>query len=229
MIVTGNRHRLNPGRNQKIDHHRFHFRLSRLKIISANENLPFLCKFNHSWNKCVLRGPIDVTAIFQYRGNSENCGRGDFLFASLYGFQKGFGGVVDSFFDGREALRVRSPKYHNFIQGVFFFETPDVAPHLFHLFPLRTFQHIVCPFDLIRGDELREVNGRQRLQLFHVGDQLLLQREIQNSASFHRIGQIQTRYVPPSNDQIIWVGHWDHVSQGNVDAVSFDVIAKSYG
>merc|ERR1712176_1274665 len=58
MVVGYNRGRFQPSTHQEIHEHGFHFGLATLEVISAYHSVVLLGKFDHSWNKCVLRGAI---------------------------------------------------------------------------------------------------------------------------------------------------------------------------
>lgn len=73
--------------------------------------------------------------------------------------------------------------------------TPNFAPST-HLLYSASSQNIVSSFSLIGSDELRDVDGRPRLQAYHVGAQLLLKGPVQDLSPAHGISQIHGGDVP---------------------------------
>lgn len=63
MVVANNGHRLNAGTDQKIDQHRFDFRLSRFEVIARNEDAMMVGHLQDARHKRILWWAIYVRAL----------------------------------------------------------------------------------------------------------------------------------------------------------------------
>jgi hypothetical protein len=83
MVVAGNGSELDTSADQEVDQGRLHLGLTRLKVVTTNEGIVLLSKFNGTRNKCVLRGAIDERDTFEDTSHSKDSGWGDFLVTVL--------------------------------------------------------------------------------------------------------------------------------------------------
>lgn len=235
VIVTGNGGELDPGIDHEIYKGRFHLCLTRLEVISADESMMLLGKLNGTWNKGILRRPIDERGVFQDTRNSEDGRRRHLLVTRLYGFHQVLRSVVNAFNDIGKALGVGSPLNNDFVECVSFLEvtvqrlgwgekwharhSPDVLADLLHMghASLGAFEDIVGAITLVRSDEIRVVRARERLHIGHLLLDHVFQGRFQHTCPIHGLGKVHAADVPTTNNKIVRVHHGKHIVKGNVD------------
>jgi len=72
VVVAHDRSASDTGTDKEISNGGLDLGLSCLEVVSNYEYALLLCKLNNSWNKCILRGSINVWASFQDCGKSKN-------------------------------------------------------------------------------------------------------------------------------------------------------------
>jgi hypothetical protein len=79
VVVAGNGSELDTSADQEIDQSRLHLGLTGLEIITANERIVLLSKFNSTRNKGILRRTIDEGDALENTSHSKDSGWSYFL------------------------------------------------------------------------------------------------------------------------------------------------------
>jgi hypothetical protein len=118
MVVAGNRREFDTSANQEIDQCRLHLGLTRLEIITTDESIVLLSKFNSTRNKCILRGAVDEGNTLEDTSHSKDCGWCDFLVTVLNCLHEVLRSVIDTRDEICETLSVGSPLNNDLLQVI---------------------------------------------------------------------------------------------------------------
>lgn len=72
-----------------------------------------------------------------------------------------------------------------------------------HLLLGLSINNVVGTIGLVGSNEVRDVNGRKRLELLHVGEQLTLEIPFEDFSALHGFSQISVVNVPSADDEIV--------------------------
>lgn len=218
MVVRHNRLGLKTSAHQEFSQRSLNLSLSRLEVITDDEDILLLSEFNNTWHKSVLGRAIDVAASFQNSGNSVHSRSGDFSFGVLNCLKDICSGVVDTSSDFAESLSVCSPKHNNLIDVVGFLEFADVTSDLFQVFLLVvSFEDIVSSDLLVRCDEVLIVDGLLGDDFSHVSIELLNQIVFEHLSAAHGFREVHAADIPATNDNLIRVDQRQDLVHGEVD------------
>ena len=70
---------------------------------------------------------------------------------------------------------------------------------------------------LVRGNEVRIVNRRERRDLLHVVGKLTLEVVVEHLGTLHGVLEVEAADVPAGDDEVVRAHHGEHVREGNVD------------
>jgi hypothetical protein len=118
MIVAGNGSELDTSADQEVDQCRLHLGLTRLEIITSNECIVLLGKFNSTRNKCVLWGTVDKGNTLKNTSYGEDSGGGNLLVTVLDCLHEILGSVIDTRDKISKTLSVGSPLNNDLVQVV---------------------------------------------------------------------------------------------------------------
>jgi len=177
VIVRDNRTGLETSRDQEINQNGLHLGLSGLEVITTNAHTLTNSQVNETRNEGVLRRTVDVRALLQDGSNSVQVGRRNLKFLSLDSSQQVIGSVVDSSDNINESFSVGGPEDDHGIQLMLGLEVTDVLTNLLNHLLLGSLENVIGSVLLVGGDEVRDVDTRERLDLLHVRNQLSLQSQ----------------------------------------------------
>ena len=118
VVVARNRGELDASVDHEVHERRFHLCLSGFKIITTDEGVMLLGKFNSTRHKSVLGGAVDERGVFKDTSNSENGRWGNFLVTRLDSLHQVVGSIIDTLKNVCVTLRVGSPLNNDFIKAV---------------------------------------------------------------------------------------------------------------
>ena len=118
MVIGCNGSEFDTSADQEVDESRLHLGLARLEVITTNEGVVLLGKFNATSNEGVLWRAIDEWGTLKDRCNSENGGRSDLGMAVLDCLHEVISGVVDARNELGETLGVGGPLNDDLVQAV---------------------------------------------------------------------------------------------------------------
>jgi hypothetical protein len=208
MVVADDRHGLDAGGNQPVDHDGLHLGLARLEVVAANEHAVLLGQLDAAGHKCVLWTAVDVDRVLENRRHSEQRRRRDLGLVAVDGGQQVLGRVIDALGDLGESLSVGAPEHHHLVDVVVGLEAANVGAHLLELLALRAAQNVVGTRGLVGGHKVRIVDRRHRHNVDHVGAQLALEIVVQHLSTLHGIGQRKVVDIPTANNKIVRVDLW---------------------
>ena len=96
MIIAGNGGKLDTSADQEVDQSRLHLGLSGLEVITTNESIVPLSKFNGTRNKCVLGRAIDKWNTLEDASHCEDRGWSNFKVAIINCLQEIVCGIIDT-------------------------------------------------------------------------------------------------------------------------------------
>jgi hypothetical protein len=167
----------------------------------------------------------------------------------LNSLQEVLGSVVDTLDEVGETLSVGTPKDNDLVKSVGSleitgnllaaeltkdneFDVPNVLADLLNMLSagLGTLDQIVGAIPLISSDEVWIIDGWQWSHGSHLLGNQLLQSWLEDGSAVHGISQVHGANVPTTNDQIIWVNHWQNLMERNVDILGgFSISAELHG
>jgi len=218
MVVGNNGLGLETSTDEEISQRGLDLSLSRLEIISDNENIFLLGEFDNTRNKSVLGRSVNVAASFEDGGDGVD-GRGrDFVLRILDSIEDILSGIVNSWGKHGETLGVSSPEDNNLVETVLFLEFSDILTNMLEMLLLvGSWDDIVSSGLLVSSDEIRVVDGWLRDDILHEWVEFLDEVVLKNLSSSHCFRQVELANVPSGDDDIIWVNKGENVVHREVD------------
>ena len=222
VVVAGNRGELDTGVDQEVHKGRLHLGLARLEVITANVGTLLLGKVNSTRDEGVLGRTVDERSILQNRSHGEDSGWSNFQMTSLDGVEEVVRGVVDARDDVGVTLSVGSPHDNDLVEAIVGLELANVLLDVLDMSPasLGALNHIVGPVLLVGGDEVGVVDTGKRLDLGHFLAHQLLETRLEDLSPIHSVGQVHAADIPATHDEIVGVGHGEHIMEGNIDLIA---------
>jgi len=122
VIVAGNGSKLDTSTDQEVNESRLHLGLTRLEIVTTNESTVLFSKLNSTWNKGVLRRPVDEWDTLENGSNCKDCRWGNFLVTLLDCLQQVLGSVVHTIDELSKTFGIGSPLDNDLVKTVVSFE-----------------------------------------------------------------------------------------------------------
>lgn len=218
MVVGNNGLGLETSTDEEISQRGLDLSLSRLEIISDNENIFLLGEFDNTRNKSVLGRSVNVAASFEDGGDGVDGRSRDFVLRILDSIEDILSGIVNSWGKHGETLGVSSPEDNNLVETVLFLEFSDILTNMLKMLLLvGSWDDIVSSGLLVSSDEVRVVDGWLRDDFLHEWVELLDEVVLKNLSSSHGFRQVELANVPSGDDDIIWVNKGENVVHGEVD------------
>lgn len=203
VVVADDGGRLESCGDEEVNHDRLHLGLTTLEVVSSDGDVVVNGEVDNSGHERVLWASVDVRASFEDTGNSEHARGRDFVFSSLESGHEVLLGVIESGDDVAEAFSVSGPDDDDLVDVVLLSEVSDVSTKLLYLLDLGAFQDVVGAVLLVGGDEVWDVDGRQRGVLLHVGEELSLEVVVEHLSALHGLSEVQLGDIPTSEDDIV--------------------------
>ena len=231
QVVVGNDGtRLDTSIDEEIDEDRLHLSLTRLEVITTNEDAALLSKLHDTGDEGVLGRTVDVGDTLEDRSNSEESRGRDLGLVSLDGLEQVLGSVVQTSTELREALSVSRPDDDDLVESLLLLEGADIVTEVLDdLLLVSSRDEVVGTISLVGSDEVSRVDGRQRNDVLHVGDELTLQIPVQNLGALHGISEVHSRDIPTGENDVIGVDHGDQTAEGDEDLLTVLVLADTDG
>lgn len=218
MVVGNNGLGLETSTDEEISQRGLDLSLSRLEIISDNENIFLLGEFDNTRNKSVLGRSVNVAASFEDGGDGVDGRSRDFVLRILDSIEDILSGIVNSWGKHGETLGVSSPEDNNLVETVLFLEFSDILTNMLEMLLLvGSWDDIVSSGLLVSSDEIRVVDGWLRDDFLHEWVELLDEVVLKNLSSSHGFRQVELANVPSGDDDIIWVNKGENVVHREVD------------
>ena len=85
---------------------------------------------------------------------------------------------------------------------------------------LGSLHQVVGALVLVGGDEVGIVDARQRDHVRHLLADHGLERRLEDGGAVHGVGEVHAVDVPAADDQVVGMGHGQHVVEGHVDVLA---------
>jgi hypothetical protein len=155
VVIGDDGEGLDPGPDEVVGQGGLVLGLSRLEVVSDDEDVVAPGELDDPRDQSVLGGPVDEGAAFEDRGGGENCGGGDLWVGLGYSFHQVLGCVVDSVFQLAEPFGIGGPEDDHLVTLVLELEVSDVASdHLQVRHLVVALQDVVGSVGLVGGDEV---------------------------------------------------------------------------
>jgi hypothetical protein len=125
MVVACNGSKLDTSTDHEVDESGLHLGLARLEVITTNEGIMLLGKFDATRDEGVLGRSVDERDILKNAGNSKDSGWCNLFVTVLNGLHEIIGGVIDAGNKFSEALSVGGPLDDDLLQSILGLEITD--------------------------------------------------------------------------------------------------------
>ena len=222
MVVRRDGSKLDTGGDQEVDESGLHLGLARLEVVTSNEGTLLLSEVNGSWNEGVLWGAVDEWNLVENTSDSEDGGWGNLLVSLGDGLEEVLGGVVDTWNELSKALGVGGPEDDDLVKTVGCLEVTDVLANLLNVLvaSLGARDQVISAILLVGSNEIWVVDRWEWLDGSHLLPDHLLEGWLKDGSAVHGILQVHGRDIPTTDDEVIWVDHWEDLLEWNVDILS---------
>ncbi len=221
MVVGSDGGQLDTGGDEEVNEGGLHLGLAGLEVVTSDEGALLLGELNGTCNECVLWGAVDEWNLVKDTCDSEDGGWSNLLVSGLDGLHEVLGGVVDTWDELSEALGVGSPEDNDLVKTVGGLEIAHVLADLLNVLHagLITRDQVISTILLVGGDEVWVVDGWKWLDGSHLFSNHLLEGWLKDGSAIHGILQVHGGDIPSTDDEVIWVDHWEDLVEWDVDVL----------
>jgi len=228
VVVRNDSLGLDTSRNKEVNQDGLHLSLTRLEVITTDEDTAALSEVNDTWNNGILRRAIDVRAAFEDSSNSEDVGGRDFRVRASNGCEDLISGHVETLADISETLSVSSPEDNNLVELVVCLELADVSTDVVKVLLLGALgDEVISTILLVSSNEVGVVDGGKRNHGLHVGAELLLELVVKDLSTSHSVCEVHLRDIPTTDDEIVGVNHGENTVERNVNLLAGSIVGTN--
>lgn len=230
MVVADDAQGADASFDQELSEDALDLGLARLEIVTADERLVLLGKFDAARNKGILRSAIDEGNALEDATDCEDRGRSNFGVALLDALQEIFSGIIDTGNDLGITLGVGGPNDDDLVQSMLVLEGFNVAANMLDVSPLVVSgDQVVGTGRLIGGDEGGIVDGGEGLVLAEILGDLTLKIPVEDFGTGHGGSQVEGTDVPSAEDKIVGMDHGKDRVDGGIDIITIGIDSELHG
>jgi len=226
MVVADNGDGLETGTNEEIDEDGLELGLTRLEVITTDNDVVLHGKIYKTRDKGVLGGTVDKGDTLENRGDTIEGRGGNLGLIALNGRKEVFGAIIKTGDNLGETLSVGGPEDNNLVDTRGSFEAANLLTDSLDLVLLGTLDDVISTLFLIGSNEVSIVDTGHRKQILHIRNELLLKIPVKNLSTLHGLGQVKVGDIPTANDNIIGVNERKKAIEGNINLLTL-IIANA--
>jgi len=231
MVVGDDGGDLETSTDEEIGEDALDLGLTTLEIITSNVDSVALSELDDTGDEGVLRRAVDEAVLLEDGSNSEHGGRSDLLLVAIDGGKKLVSSGVEASTDVSETLSGGSPEDDDLLKLVLLLEVADIRADLLDelLVGHGARKDVISTILLVGSDEVREVDGAERLHLRHDGDELTLEVVVEHLSTLESSTHISTVDIPATDGEVSRLDHGEEIMKRNIDLVTIGSDTETNG